>query len=159
MNCCHGQRKRVWKTKVSEEKSVIDFIFLSEELSHEVTSVVIDEQREHVLTKIVKTKNGVKKVESDHNIIITKLNIKFNASDKLPKVELYDLKNKKSQEIFKEQTSTDINKEYLSKIFREYEDLDEASDIFLNRVQKIVKKCFNKVRIKDGKVNQEKEKL
>ena len=60
MNCCQGLITRVRKTKVSEENSVIDFIFLSEELSHEVTSVVIDEQREHVLTKMINTKNGVK---------------------------------------------------------------------------------------------------
>ena len=50
----------------------------------------------------------------------------------------------KSQQIFKEQTSTDVNKEYLSRIFREYEDLDQATEVFLNRVQKIVKNVLLK---------------
>ena len=50
MNCCQGLITRVRKTKVSEEKSVIDFIFLSEELSHDIESIVIYEPKKHILT-------------------------------------------------------------------------------------------------------------
>ena len=66
---CEGivTRKRV--TINSIEESIIDFVILSEDLLTEVKSIKIDDEREHVLTKISKTKKGVVKVESDHNTI------------------------------------------------------------------------------------------
>ena len=60
-------RKRVTKTGI--EESTIDFVLFSDDLKDEIESIIIDEEREHVLTKIVKTKNGVKKTKSDHNTI------------------------------------------------------------------------------------------
>ena len=44
----------------------------------------IDENRQHVLTKIVKTKKKLKKVESDHNILETKLSIPWKKKAEKP---------------------------------------------------------------------------
>ena len=43
MSYCHGLVTRERKTKVSVEKSVIDFINISNELSLEVSSILIDD--------------------------------------------------------------------------------------------------------------------
>ena len=73
-NKCHGviTRKRV--TIDGIEESVIDFIITSRDIVESIQSILIDEEREHVLTKLMKVKGGTKKKESDHNPIITKLN-------------------------------------------------------------------------------------
>ena len=44
----------------------------SSEFRDHLKSLMIDEERRHVLTKIRKTKTGVVKKESDHNVLITK---------------------------------------------------------------------------------------
>ena len=64
---CEGliTRKRV--TKDAIEESTIDFVLLSADLLNDIQSILVDEKRTHVLTKITKHKNGIKKVESDHN--------------------------------------------------------------------------------------------
>ena len=69
---CEGAitRKRVIKNGV--EESIIDFVIISPGLEKDIKSLKIDEDRKHVLTKITKTKKGVKKQESDHNVLISK---------------------------------------------------------------------------------------
>ena len=62
-------RKRI-ASKV-KELGVIDFVIVSEDMEDMVSQVVIDEERDHVLTRYTKTKNGTKTQESDHNSIIT----------------------------------------------------------------------------------------
>ena len=53
------------------EQSVIDFVIMSSDLINHVEYMHIDDMRENVLTKLVKSKKGkkrhTKKVESDHN--------------------------------------------------------------------------------------------
>ena len=60
------------------EESVIDLIIISADLIKDVKTVIVDERREHVLTKITKSKGIVTVVESDHNPIISELNLKHN---------------------------------------------------------------------------------
>ena len=57
------------------------------------------------MTKIVKQKNSVEKVESDHHPIITKLKLTWNKNDYKNRVEVYNLKNKECQALFKYETS------------------------------------------------------
>ena len=44
---------------------------MSEDLSCDLESIVIDDQRHHVLSKITKTRKGITKTESDHNVIFS----------------------------------------------------------------------------------------
>ena len=52
---------------------------MSLDLKTEVESIKIDEAREHVLTKIVRTKKGVVKVESDHRRAGCLLHLEYRA--------------------------------------------------------------------------------
>ena len=42
----------------------------------------VDDQREYVFTNMRKTKNGIKKTESDHNTIFTKFKFDWNRNVK-----------------------------------------------------------------------------
>ena len=71
MDNCKGLVTRRRVTKTATEESVIDFVIMSRDLTHDVESIIIDDERKHVLTKITKTKKGVTKSESDHNVIFS----------------------------------------------------------------------------------------
>ena len=72
-------------TENGVEKSVIDFVVVSSDLIKHIEYMHIDEERVNVLTKLTKSKRGkTTKVESDHNLTETKLNISWNAKEDDP---------------------------------------------------------------------------
>ena len=158
MKQCKGliTRKRVTKDRV--EESIIDFVIMSKDLSNEVESITIDDERDHVLMRITKTKNGVKKVESDHNVIFTKLKLSWNRNIRQKRIELFNLKNKDCQTKFREATMGENNNNYLSSVFDEEGDLNTLTEKFLKRLQKTIHKCFKKVRVSQ-KIDKEKDDL
>ena len=86
------------------EQSVIDFVIVSNELIKHIESIHIDDDRVNVLTTNHKTKTGTTMSKSDHNLIETKLNLKWNAKE--AKVfEMFNFKDVESQKRFKYQTT------------------------------------------------------
>ena len=152
---CQGAITRKRITKKGKEESIIDFIFISPDLETEFESLVIDEERKHVLTKVVKTKKGTKKVESDHNVLVSKLKFDWNKNIRKDRVEIYNLKNKKCQAAFKEITS---KPGILSSIFQKDNDLNVCTKKFIKRLNGCIQEAFKKIRISD-KRNDEIEKL
>ena len=88
---CVGKITRRRVTVKSTEESIIDHVIVSTDLVEELESVLIDENGEHALTKIVKTKQGSVTKQSDHNTIITKFNISWNKKVKSDRIEIYTL--------------------------------------------------------------------
>ena len=72
---CEGliTRKRVTVDKT--EKSIIDHVIISDDLKSLLVSLNIDEDRKHVLEKVTKTKLGIVRTKSDHNVLITRFGI------------------------------------------------------------------------------------
>ena len=105
MRQCSGlvTRKRITKTTV--EESIIDFVIMSEDLSQDLESIVIDDQRQHVLTKITKTRKGITQTESDHNVIFSNFKLLWNKKDKKQRQELFNLKNEECQKAFRDATT------------------------------------------------------
>ena len=153
---CNGTitRKRVTTTRT--EESAISFIIVSEDLVQTIEAVNIDEKREHVLTRISKTKNGSEHKQSDHNIVETKLKIGWDKDNIEEVKKMFNLKNKKCQKKFREEMSKTNN---LSKIFDEEDDLDNATEKFMRRLEKVLYKCFKKVTIKNDKHQEKQYKL
>ena len=136
-------RKRI--TSTGTEESIIDFVMISNDIEKDVESFTVDEGRDYGLCKIVKTKKGIKKVESDHNPLIAKFKFPWNKGVKKNRVELYNLKNKECQQHFTKQTSiTGI----LSSFFDSKEDLNQATKAFLKRLDGCITDSFKKIRIK-----------
>ena len=153
---CKGTITRKRVTTQRTEESAISFVLVSEDLVDKIDRVVIDEEREHVLTRLTKTKNGTVIKESDHNVIKTSIKLSWSKR-KIPKPEaLFNLKNKKCQKIFKDVTS---NNNKLSKVFDEVDDLDKATEIFMKKLNKAIHKCFKKIGQKKEKENTKYNKL
>ena len=66
-----GLITRERNTVDSVEKSIIDFVIVSQDIVKNISSIMIYEERRYVLTKLSKTKKGVIKNKSDHNIFVT----------------------------------------------------------------------------------------
>ena len=118
-------------------------------------SLLIDEERKHVLTKIRKTKKGTVVKESDHNVLITEFNTSFISNKKNTKLELYNIKNSDCQEKFKAYTS---NTNMLSSVFDSEEDLNILTKRFIKKLDGCIKHSFRKVRVSNNKPSDE-EKL
>ena len=136
------------------EESIIDFVLMSDDLLEHCESLLIDEKRDHILTKIIKTKKGVKKVVSDHNVLISKFKLVWRKT-KNAKIETFNFKNKDCQLRFKELTSSTVS---MSSIFDTKDDLNMATKHFIKRLNGFIHEAFRKVRISDRK-NSEIDKL
>ena len=65
---CKGVITREKNTIDGVEKSIIDFVIMSERVANEVELLEVDDTRKEVLTKRLKTKKGLEIKESDHNL-------------------------------------------------------------------------------------------
>ena len=111
-------------------------------------------KRDNVLTRITKSKGKVTVMESDHQTIISKLNIKHNKQISSSRLEMFNLKNKECQIKFKVITNKIT---ILSSAFRENENLNKSAYRFIKRLNGIIHSCFKKVRIGGIKENPKKE--
>ena len=78
---CSGVITRRRTTENSVEESVIDFLLISADLVRDMQELIIDEDKNHALTKITHGKNRVKKVVSDHNVMLSKFNLTMPKSE------------------------------------------------------------------------------
>ena len=146
-------RRRI--TKDSIEESIIDHVLVSGDLADYLESILIDEERLHVLTRLTKTKKGVVKKQSDHNVIISKFYFQWNKKIQSERIEIYNLKNVESQLKFKQMTN---DNDTLSAIFDSENDLNKATELFIKKLNKCFKSCFKKIRVSE-KPNKEVEEL
>ena len=130
-------------TKDRTEESIIDLVLLSNDVVPNFVSLKVDEERKHVITRITKTKKGIKTKESDHNVLWTEFDFKVNEITDKPKIELYNLKNKENQKSFKEYTSKN---NALSSIFESEDNLDKLTERFVHKLNGCISMNFRKIR-------------
>ena len=150
-----GLITRTRNTTDRNERSCIDVVLFSSDLNDYFKSLIIDDERKHVLTKVTKSKKGVMIKESDHNVLITEFTCETNISKKKEKVEIYNLKNLECQKRFKELTS---KTKMLSTIFNAKDNINVLTNRFIKKMDGCIKMSFKKVRVNTNKKS-EQEKL
>ena len=139
-------RRRITENGI--EESVIDFLIVSNDLVEEVKEMVIDEQKDHALA-VVKRKNCIVIVTtSDHNTLLTTFRLEWRNSERKEKVEVFNMKNKLCQQVFKEHTSKTSK---LSEIFDSEESINTQTKKFIKLLNKCLYKCFRKVKVSNSK--------
>ena len=142
---CKGliTRKRIKGEK--EEKSVLDFFIVCTRVLPYVKEMVIDEEKEYILTNYKPARNGERAKDSDHFTQYLDIDIKVNPV-KPVRNEIFHINFKASQETFKEITS---NTNEFSNCFKS----DEPFTTQVDNWRKVLKtKCqmaFKKIRIKN----------
>ena len=140
---CFGTITRYKKTKRGTEESVIDFFIVCEELFQNIVKMLIDEQRQYVLSRFYKCKNRISIVESDHNLLVLYLSFKWSQTMKVERKEIYTLRNEDCQKLFKENTSNDKN---LIQVLKD-QDISKAGGKWMKQVKHLISKSFKKVRV------------
>ena len=122
---CQGliTRSRV-KNGVLEE-SILDFFIVCSSVLPFVTKMVIDESKSHILTNYKSVKITGRAVDSDHFTQYLDLNVDI-IKEKPEKLEVFNFKNKKSQEVFKTITSETS----------EFTDCFKGESNLLNKIEK-----------------------
>ena len=153
---CQGTITRKRVTTRSTEESAISFVLVSPDIAEFMKTMIVDEEKEYAPTSMTNNKTAVDKQESDHNVLLTKFKLPWNKKTKTQDNNIFNLKNIECQKQFKEETR---NNNKLSKLFEENEDLDEAVSKFLRKLNKVLHKCFRKIRVKKQKPVETQEKL
>ena len=97
---CKGTITRHSLAAGKVEKSVLDYIIVSEGLYKQFEEMLIVEERYHVLTKYATTKGMQKRSESDHNILYSKFKLIFQRGQKYEQTEVFNFKNPEAQKQF-----------------------------------------------------------
>ena len=152
---CIGLVTRQRTTSQRTEKSCIDLLMFSSDMKTHFKTLVIDEARKHVLTRVKNTKKGPVRKESDHYALIAEFNCKVKDPTLVKKDEAYNLKNIECQKKFHQYTS---KTKMLSSIFDSKDDLNILTLRFIKKLDGCIKMNFRKVRVNNHKETDE-EKL
>ena len=112
-----------------------------------IDKMVIDEDRNYILTNYKMRKGQNRPIESDHNPLILDLNISFEKSMK-ERVDIYNLRSKECQQIFKEVTTRSSN---LSDCFLDGNPLMCQVKSWEINFTNAIKQSFKRIRITDMK--------
>ena len=143
---CTGTITRFRKTKRCTESAVLDFIIVSRFLSEKLTSMLVDEKRQFVITKYASGK-GIKVISrSDHNPLWAKFRITLDISRrKKERVEIFDFKNQDSLASYKALTNNCFE-------LRSCCMSDSPPEVqyrkFFKTLDNVFHKCFRKIRVR-----------
>ena len=125
------------KTKVSEEKSVIDYYIVCAKFFCLIRSMEIDEERKYVLTKYSTRMGNQSICESDHNVLVCRLNIRWDTKTAVKRKEICHLKDFEGLRLFSENSS---NTPKLVELSQHSNDILADSDKWLNQIEDIKRK-------------------
>ena len=144
-NLCQGAITRNRVAKDNTEKSIIDYIFVSENLSEFLEQMLIDENRNFPLTKYATTKGVKKLVKSDHNILYAQFSMSYKSINwKKSRKEHFNLKNPECQKRFHDVTN---NSKKIKNSMINDRNFVEESNKFFSDLNDILHQCFRKVRV------------
>ena len=145
---CEGKITRHRNTKNRTEKSILDFFIVCRGLFTLITKMKIDEEKKYTLTKF-STKKGNKSIkESDHNLLILHLNLRWSSLNKSNRIEIY---NFKKEEDFKSFQANTENNEDLLNCLEDFSDFNLACNKWLKTFNEIIRKSFKKIRLVKSK--------
>ena len=104
LDLCEGLITRSRFRNGKLEESVLDFFIVCHMVLPHVKRMVIDEQKKHILTNYEQVKKGGKAADTDHATEYIDFDLKVS-SEKPVRKEIWNFKDKESQNVFKIQTS------------------------------------------------------
>ena len=144
---CEGLVTRSRNKNGVLEESVLDFFVVCSSVLPFVTKMVIDEEKKHILTNYKAAKTAGKAVDSDHYTEYLDINIEI-VKEKPDRQEIFDFKDKKSQEAFKTNTSETME---FTNCFDGKETLMEKIEKWTKVLNSHCSKAFKKIRLNDKK--------
>lgn len=158
LSLCQGliTRRRIRNDK--SEESVLDFFLVCSRVLPHVKKMVIDEEKEFVLTNYRKAKFGGKSTDSDHFTQYMDVELQIE-NTKPEKNEIYNFRNKESQKLFMQMTSKTTE---FTKCFETNAPLNCQIENWRKLLKSYCYKAFPKIKLKKRRkiyVNQNISKL
>ena len=97
---CQGSITRHRSTKSGEDKSIIDFMLVCDQLKIHLEKMIIDDEKTHILTKYFTMKGIKTKIENTHNVQFAKFSLRYNEIKIKTKREVFMFKNVDCQKTF-----------------------------------------------------------
>ena len=144
---CEGLVTRIRQKEGKVEKSVLDFFVVCSRVLPYITKMVIDDERKFILTNYKGVKKGTKATDSDHLTEYMDLDLQI-ISEKPVRKEIFNFKNGKSLDHFREITS---NTNQFSDCFDNDLPLNEQVDRWRKVLKSHCQTAFKKVRINGKK--------
>ena len=146
---CMGVITRQKQTQSGLEKSVLDYILVCESLGSLMETLMIDEQREFVLTSYTNYRGVKKATPSDHNIMYCTFSLDYRIKPKSLRKEIFCMRDTEGQKTFFNETS---GKKDLASSFSQPFCFSHNSNVFFKKLKSCIHNSFKKVRIvKRGK--------
>ena len=130
------------------EESILDFFVVCSLVLPFVTQMVIDSSRQHILTNCKKGNDTGKAVDSDHFSEYMDLNLEV-VKDKPERLELFNFKEKESQEKFRVLTSETSK---FTECFSGKIPLEKEIDNWRKVLKSFCHQSFKKIRIKQKNI-------
>ena len=140
---CEGSITRMRKTSKGVETSILDVFVVCDKVIPYVTRMVIDERRENALTNYSSVRKIGRVIESDHNPLFLHVNLLFEKI-KEERLEVFQFRNKESQQVFKTLTS---NTKDFTNCFKDNLSFEEQSTNWRRVLNSYFQKSFKKIRI------------
>ena len=110
--------------------------------------MTIDNDRKHIVTNFRGVKKGGKAIDTDHSTITLKLNLNI-VHEKPSKVELFNFRDKASQERFRLNTTETTD---FSKCFMSSKSVNLQSQDWIEVLMTQYTKAFPKIRIRKSNI-------
>ena len=140
---CEGSISRMRKTTLGLEQSILDVFVTCHKILPYITKMTIDEKRKHALTNFNSLKTGGKVTESDHNVEILEVSLKFS-NMKAERIEVFQFKNRNSQLEFKNLTTNTTD---FSSCFSNNLSFEDQARKWKRVLNDYFHKAFKKVRV------------
>ena len=114
-----------------------------------VTKMVIDDEKQHILTNYKNVKNVGKATDSDHFTQFMDLELDFQ-KEKPVREELFNFKDRRSQKTFQSLTSKTTE---FTKCFEGTASIEEKIEKWRGLLKSFCKQSFSKIRIKQNKTS------
>ena len=143
LGLCSGLITRRRQTKHRLEEAVLDVFVVCDKVLQYVTKMVVDEEKQFVLTNYNKVKGEIVAKDSDHNTLVLYMDISYSTF-KPKRVEVFHLKHSEGQEQFK--TLTSIS-DKLSGCFVKNDPFEIQASKWMKNLNNCIHQSFPKIRI------------
>ena len=155
VDICTGLITRRRQTKQRLEESVLDVFVVCDKVMQYVTKMVVDEEKQFVLTNYNQVKGETIVKDSDHNTLVLHMEITYTTF-KPKRVEVFNFKHNEGQEAFKDVTT---NTDKLSRCLISREPFSIQTSKWMKSLENFVKQSFPKRRITNKQIQTEENKL
>ena len=152
LSVCQGLFTRIRKKKDTCEKGILDYFVVCRRMLPYVTSMIIDEDKQNILTNYSQVKKGLRAVDSDHVPMEINLNLKIIPT-RPTRVVVYNFKDETARQVFK--NSTTFTQEFTGSL-QSADSLQDQCENWKKLLEKHCEKSFPRIRIRSKKINKSK---